>query len=201
MAHFDRVLTSKGLSSRVPMTASCTGVSATGPAVLVASGAMSIWLPRKGKWCGNKRRQCWILCCNSRPAEGACRYHSKYFTIDAPALDTVLERGLHMKPYQLPHPPIGVAATWPHRVLSGWLGRRGGFQSSSSILALHYLGEHWTVVVVVATAAGKTTDRRQWRIDRDVFVSQTSKEAQARACGPWPQLQGASAAEPPELQV
>ena len=37
MVRFDRVLTSQGLSSRVPMTASCTGVSATGPAVLVAS--------------------------------------------------------------------------------------------------------------------------------------------------------------------
>ena len=42
---------------------------------------------------------------------GTFRYDGTFFTIDAPELDPVTERGLHMKPLQLPHPPISVAAS------------------------------------------------------------------------------------------
>jgi alkanesulfonate monooxygenase SsuD/methylene tetrahydromethanopterin reductase-like flavin-dependent oxidoreductase (luciferase family) len=86
-----------------------------------------------------------------------------------------------MNPYQRPHPPIGVAATSRASSSIGVAGAKGWMPMSSSNLAPQYLGEHWTVVEETAAAAGKTADRRQWRIGRDVFVAQTPKETQARA--------------------
>jgi alkanesulfonate monooxygenase SsuD/methylene tetrahydromethanopterin reductase-like flavin-dependent oxidoreductase (luciferase family) len=71
-------------------------------------------------------------------ADGKFTYHGTYFNIDAPDLDTVTGRGLYMKPYQQPHPPIGVAST---TVDSGSLrlaGARGWIPMSSSLLAPPY---------------------------------------------------------------
>jgi alkanesulfonate monooxygenase SsuD/methylene tetrahydromethanopterin reductase-like flavin-dependent oxidoreductase (luciferase family) len=113
--------------------------------------------------------------------EGPFRYHGKYFTIEAPELDAVLERGLHMKPYQQPHPPIGVAATSRGSSSIRVAGERGWIPMSSSNLAPQYLGEHWTLVEDAAVQAGQTMDRSQWRIGRDVFIAKTSKEARERA--------------------
>ena len=79
-------------------------------------------------------------------AEGKFTYNGKYFQVDAPELDPVMERGLHMKPYQQPHPPIGVAAT---SLASGSIriaGERGWIPMSSSNLAPQHLRDHWTVV-------------------------------------------------------
>ena len=67
--------------------------------------------------------------------DGKFRYDGEFFKIDTPVLDPVTERGLHMKPLQLPHPPIAVAASTS---LSGSLkvaGARGWSPMSSSILS------------------------------------------------------------------
>jgi alkanesulfonate monooxygenase SsuD/methylene tetrahydromethanopterin reductase-like flavin-dependent oxidoreductase (luciferase family) len=114
-------------------------------------------------------------------SEGKFTYQGKYYDIAAPELDPVLERGLHMKPYQQPHPPIGVAAT---SIGSGSIkvaGARGWIPMSSSNLAPQYLREHWTIVEDAAAEAGKTADRSQWRIGRDVFVARTPEVARERA--------------------
>jgi alkanesulfonate monooxygenase SsuD/methylene tetrahydromethanopterin reductase-like flavin-dependent oxidoreductase (luciferase family) len=114
-------------------------------------------------------------------SEGKFTYQGKYYNIAAPELDPVLERGLHMKPYQKPHPPIGVAAT---SIGSGSIrvaGARGWIPMSSSNMAPHYLREHWTIVEDAAAEAGKTADRSQWRIGRDVFVAPTPEAARERA--------------------
>ena len=52
---------------------------------------------------------------------------------------------------------------------------------SSSNLAPQYLGGHWTEVEDAAAEAGRTADRSQWRIGRDVFVAKTPSEARERA--------------------
>ena len=114
-------------------------------------------------------------------AEGKFTYNGKYFQVDAPELDPVMERGLHMKPYQQPHPPIGVAAT---SLASGSIrvaGERGWIPMSSSNLAPQHLRDHWTVVEEGAADAGKECSRRDWRIGRDVFVARTPELARERA--------------------
>ena len=93
-------------------------------------------------------------------AEGKFSYQGKYFQIDAPELDPIMERGLHMKPYQQPHPPIGVAATSLGSSSIRVAGERGWIPMSSSNLAPQYLQEHWEVVADAAAGAGRQCSRR-----------------------------------------
>jgi alkanesulfonate monooxygenase SsuD/methylene tetrahydromethanopterin reductase-like flavin-dependent oxidoreductase (luciferase family) len=119
-------------------------------------------------------------------AEGKFSYHGKYFTIEAPELDPVKHRGLYMKPYQQPHPPIGVAATSIGSRSIRLAGERGWIPMSSSLLAPAYLKSHWQAVEEGAASAARVADRRQWRIGRDVFVAETPSLARERAGRPGP---------------
>lgn len=113
--------------------------------------------------------------------DGTFRYEGEFFNIDAPVLDPVTERGLHMKPLQLPHPPISVAASTS---MSGSLkvaGERGWAPMSSSILSRAFLPGHWETYAEAAEAAGRTPKRSDWRIARDIFVGPTPKVARERA--------------------
>jgi alkanesulfonate monooxygenase SsuD/methylene tetrahydromethanopterin reductase-like flavin-dependent oxidoreductase (luciferase family) len=114
-------------------------------------------------------------------SEGKFTYEGEYFHISAPELDPVLERGLHMKPFQRPHPPIGVAATSIGSSSIKVAGQKGWIPMSSSNLAPQYLAEHWTTVEDAAAEAGRTSSRRDWRIGRDVFVARTPELARERA--------------------
>lgn len=113
--------------------------------------------------------------------EGRFAYHGKFFDIEAPELDPVTERGLHMKPYQRPHPPIAVAASTPKSGSLGFAGARGWSPMSSSLLSTAYLPGHWDQVVEGAKKAGRTADRSEWRVARDIFVGPTPRIARERA--------------------
>ena len=96
--------------------------------------------------------------------DGKFRYDGEFFKIDTPVLDPVTERGLHMKPLQLPHPPIAVAASTS---LSGSLkvaGAQGWSPMSSSILSKTFLPGHWNTYAEAANAAGNSANRSDWRI-------------------------------------
>ena len=69
-------------------------------------------------------------------SEGKFTYKGKYHDINAPELDPVRDRGLYMKPYQKPHPPIGVASTSVASDSSRDVGARGWIPMSSSILLI-----------------------------------------------------------------
>ena len=114
-------------------------------------------------------------------AEGKFEYHGNHYDISAPELDPTLERGLHMKPYQQPHPPIGVAATSMGSSSIRVAGSRGWIPMSSSNLAPQHLKDHWVQVEDAAAEAGRSSDRSQWRIGRDVFVADTPELARERA--------------------
>ncbi|MDA1308926.1 MAG: LLM class flavin-dependent oxidoreductase, partial [Proteobacteria bacterium] len=113
--------------------------------------------------------------------EGRFTHKGAFFNIDAPALNPVTERGLHMKPLQLPHPPIAVAASTPQSNSLRIAGARGWMPMSSSLLSSTQLPGHWATVVEGATKAGKVPDRSQWRIARDIFVGPTPSIARERA--------------------
>jgi alkanesulfonate monooxygenase SsuD/methylene tetrahydromethanopterin reductase-like flavin-dependent oxidoreductase (luciferase family) len=114
-------------------------------------------------------------------SNGSFSYRGKYFSVAAPDLDPVRERGFYMKPYQAPHPPIGVAATSPGSAAIRLAGERGWMPMSSSLLAPVHLKGHWPLVEAGAASTGRVADRRHWRIARDVFVAETSVLAQERA--------------------
>ena len=113
--------------------------------------------------------------------EGKFEYHGKYFDISAPELDPVKERGLHMKPYQLPHPPISAAATSIRSDSIRNAGANGWIPMSSPTLSIPNLAGHWEEYSEGATEAGRTSDRSRWRIARDVLVAPTAHEARERA--------------------
>ncbi len=114
-------------------------------------------------------------------ADGPFSYHGKFFDVTVPALDPERERGLYMKPYQKPHPPIGVAATSIGSAAIRLAGERGWIPMSSSLLAPLHLKDHWPIVEAGAASAGRVADRRQWRIGRDVFVAESASLARERA--------------------
>lgn len=114
-------------------------------------------------------------------SEGGFTHHGRHFDIEAPVLDPVTERGLHMKPLQRPHPPIAVAASTPRSGSLKVAGQRGWSPMSSSLLSPAFLPGHWETVEAGAEAAGRSADRRQWRIARDIFVGPTPAIARERA--------------------
>ena len=114
-------------------------------------------------------------------AEGAFVHHGAFFNIEAPELDPVTERGLHMKPLQRPHPPIAVAASTPNSASLRIAGARGWSAMSSALLSATLLPSHWASVVEGAASAGRSAERSQWRIARDIFVGPTPALARERA--------------------
>ena len=114
-------------------------------------------------------------------SDGGFSYHGKFFDVEAPVFDPVTDRGYYMKPYQQPHPPIAVAASTPDSGSMRMAGARGWMPMSSSLLSRTYLRDHWRLVEVGAATEGRTADRGQWRIARDVLVAPTRAVARERA--------------------
>jgi alkanesulfonate monooxygenase SsuD/methylene tetrahydromethanopterin reductase-like flavin-dependent oxidoreductase (luciferase family) len=108
-------------------------------------------------------------------------HQGQFFRVKAPKFNPVTERGLHMKPMQLPHPPIAVAATTPQSGSLKVAGARGWSWMSSSLLSSVFLPGHWNTVVEGANSAGLTPNRSDWKIARDIFVGPTPEIARERA--------------------
>ena len=113
--------------------------------------------------------------------EGKFEHHGKYFDISAPELDSVKERGLHMKPFQQPHPPISAAATTIRSDSIRNAGVQGWIPMSSPTLSVPNLTGHWEEYEAGAISAGRTANRSNWHIARDVLVAPTAQEARERA--------------------
>ena len=137
--------------------------------------------PKQGKEIRQRSAEVLDVVLKMWEADGKFSYHGDFFDIEAPALDATKERGLYMKPYHLPHPPIGVAGTSLSSDSIKVAGERGWIPMSSSTLAPQHLANHWTVVEEAAAGAGRTASRRDWRVARDIFVGPTPKLARERA--------------------
>jgi alkanesulfonate monooxygenase SsuD/methylene tetrahydromethanopterin reductase-like flavin-dependent oxidoreductase (luciferase family) len=113
--------------------------------------------------------------------DGRFEHQGKYYRVHAPQVLPALERGLHYKPYQKPHPPIGVAATTPRSDTIRLAGERGWIPMSSSNLLIPDLKAQWRMVEEGAAASGRVADRKQWRIAREVYVAETPEAAREEA--------------------
>lgn len=93
-------------------------------------------------------------------------------------------RGLgdHLRPYQLPRPPIAIAALTPGSANHKLAGAEGYLPVSLSISPdpAVTMGD-WAAVEAGALGAGRVADRRDWRIVRDVDVAETDAEARSYA--------------------
>ena len=82
----------------------------------------------------------------------------------------------HIKPLQSPHPPIGVAGLSKGSDTLKLAGERGYIPMSLNLNPA-YVGSHWASVESGAAKAGRTPDRGEWRMVREVFVADTDEEA------------------------
>ena len=117
--------------------------------------------------------------------DGRFEYEGKYYQVHAPKAQPALERRLYYRPYQVPHPPIGVAATTPRSDTIRMAGERGWIPMSSSNLLTADLRAQWEMVEEGATASGRVADRSQWRIARDVYVGETPRPPGRRLGWCW----------------
>jgi len=107
--------------------------------------------------------------------EPGFEYHGKYWHVRIPEkMFGFLEH--HIRPYQKPYPPIGIAGLSPGSDTLKLAGERG-FSPLSLNLSPSYLASHWAAVEEGARRTGKVPDRRQWRIVREIFVADTDEEA------------------------
>ena len=87
------------------------------------------------------------------------------------------EQGPWLKPYQRPHPPIGMAGISASSGTLAVAGRLGFLPMSMNIGGSRYLAAHWDTYEAQASAAGHDVDRSQWRVSPPFVVADTDEEA------------------------
>lgn len=100
----------------------------------------------------------------------------KHFSVDVPPLTPPLMLGHHWRPYQPGGPRVAWAGFSPRSSTLRTAGANGDIPLSISITD-DYLAGHWEVYAEGASGAGRTPDRRDWRVVRDVIVADTDEAA------------------------
>lgn len=107
-------------------------------------------------------------------------HRGKYWNANgiAPMFEGLMRR--HIKPYQKPHPPIGVTGFSAGSETLKLAGERGYIPMSLD-LNTEYVATHWDAVEEGALRSGRTPDRRDWRLVREVLVAETDEQTH-RSC-------------------
>jgi alkanesulfonate monooxygenase SsuD/methylene tetrahydromethanopterin reductase-like flavin-dependent oxidoreductase (luciferase family) len=111
--------------------------------------------------------------------EGPTAYQGEFWSMQEPKTDFDF-LGYHMKPFQKPHPPIGIAGLSPGSETLKFAGERGFLPLSISLNPKH-TASHWASVEEGAARSGRTPDRSEWRLTREVYIADTDEEARKLA--------------------
>jgi alkanesulfonate monooxygenase SsuD/methylene tetrahydromethanopterin reductase-like flavin-dependent oxidoreductase (luciferase family) len=108
-------------------------------------------------------------------AEEPFDYVGKFWHVSktGPMLETLRP---HIRPFQRPHPPIGVAGFSKGSETLKVAGERG-FLPLSLNLNAGYVASHWEAVEEGGRRTGRRPHRRDWRLVREIFVAETDAEA------------------------
>src|SRR6185437_15717767 len=113
--------------------------------------------------------------------EGPWTHTGKFWTVTKP--DTMFDfLKPHLKPKQLPHPPIGVAGLSKGSDTLKLAGERGYIPMSLNLNPA-YVASHWESVVSGAAKTGRKPSRADWRMVREVFIADTDEEAMRLSSG------------------
>jgi alkanesulfonate monooxygenase SsuD/methylene tetrahydromethanopterin reductase-like flavin-dependent oxidoreductase (luciferase family) len=114
--------------------------------------------------------------------EPSFEHRGKFWTVrkPEPMSDGLLRA--HLKPLQIPHPPIGVAGLSKNSDTLKMAGEHG-FLPMSINLNPAYVATHWAAVEEGARRSGRIPSRRDWRMVREVFVAETDAEAMRLSVG------------------
>jgi alkanesulfonate monooxygenase SsuD/methylene tetrahydromethanopterin reductase-like flavin-dependent oxidoreductase (luciferase family) len=108
--------------------------------------------------------------------EGPFVYRGKYWTIEVEPPNLPLF-DVHIRPLQRPHPPIGVSGLSPNSPTLNIAGRMG-FLPMSLAANTPALRTHWDAYVAGAQAAGRTANRADWRVVKEIIVAETDAKAE-----------------------
>lgn len=109
--------------------------------------------------------------------EGPFEFKGEFWSAGIPRTD-LSELSYHLMPYQTPHPPIAIAGLTPGSENHKLAGEKGYIPVSLSVSPDPLIAaQHWDAVVEGAARSGRTPDRNEWRIIRDVYVAPTDEEA------------------------
>jgi alkanesulfonate monooxygenase SsuD/methylene tetrahydromethanopterin reductase-like flavin-dependent oxidoreductase (luciferase family) len=89
--------------------------------------------------------------------------------------------GVHLAPFQQPYPPIAVAGLNARSETLVLAGERGWIPMSINVVPVPTLLTHWAAYEAGAAKTGRRTDRREWRIARDIYVAETTEQAREEA--------------------
>ena len=114
-------------------------------------------------------------------SEGKFQYKGKFFNIEGPDPRPDLGIGLHMKPYQTPHPPIAMAAGSPFSPTAKYAGGQGWIVMSSGITHPSLLWTIWDAYQSGSADVGEFSNRKVWRVSRNIHVAETMEKAEKEA--------------------
>ena len=113
--------------------------------------------------------------------DGASDYKGEFWSMGSTQSE-LPGLGYHLSPYQKPHPPIAIAGLTPGSGNHKLAGEKGyipvslGIDPDAAITA-----KHWEAVEEGAARSGRTPDRGEWRIIRDIYVAPSDAEARELA--------------------
>lgn len=84
--------------------------------------------------------------------------------------------GPFLYPYQQPHPPIAIGGLTRNSGTLKIAGKMGMLPMSFGLNNETILS-HWSAYVEGAESTGKTPNRDEWRVNKDIFVADTDEEA------------------------
>lgn len=104
-------------------------------------------------------------------------HEGRFFKYNVPEPDHTTETGILLRPYQQPHPPIGIAGVSRSSAGLALAGEHGWIPMSTNFLQPDVLRQHWASVEAGAARSGRRPSRRQWRIAREIYVAETREQA------------------------
>jgi alkanesulfonate monooxygenase SsuD/methylene tetrahydromethanopterin reductase-like flavin-dependent oxidoreductase (luciferase family) len=109
------------------------------------------------------------------PRPGVYQHPYWRFSIPEPVPNIGLR--FHLQPYQKPHPPIGVAGVSPKSDTLVLAGEKGWLPLSINLVPTEILQTHWEAVEEGARKSGRTPNRSDWRIAKEVYIAETTEQA------------------------
>ena len=111
-------------------------------------------------------------------AEAPFEFKGNYWRVRIESQIPELGLGTHLKPYQKPHPPIGMSVIKGSSMAARMAGQRGYMPLSTNLVPISTVAEHWPTYCSGAEEAGKPEPGREiWRVSRTVLVADSTAEA------------------------
>jgi alkanesulfonate monooxygenase SsuD/methylene tetrahydromethanopterin reductase-like flavin-dependent oxidoreductase (luciferase family) len=110
--------------------------------------------------------------------EAPFEFEGDYWTIKLTDPIPELGIGTLLKPYQQPHPPIGMSIIKGESMAARMAGQRGYIPLSTNLVPTSTVIKHWQTYNQGATEKGQPLpDRSIWRVSRSIYVGETNDEA------------------------